>query len=174
MGLLEVRVYLCVSTESVWAQYADVANTSSPGCYPSVTTFLSLASIYLALATTLLTYWLKTTYWSRFSLLTWSTSDVATFSPAFIDSVDDVSAWRIYTYNIYYVRLLGLGVGGARVPISKDIFLLTKSVYGGVIIDTGTMVTTLPTVAYEALRDAFIAKTRGVRASNVLIFVTYC
>ncbi|KAK1552562.1 hypothetical protein Q3G72_019183 [Acer saccharum] len=74
--------------------------------------------------------------------------------------------------NFYYVGLSGLGVGGARVPISEDIFRLIESGYGGVIIDTGTMVTTLPTVAYEALRDAFIAKTSGVRAPSVSIFDT--
>ncbi|KAK1553416.1 hypothetical protein Q3G72_034566 [Acer saccharum] len=34
------------------------------------------------------------------------------------------------------------------------------------------MVTTLPTVAYEALRDAFIVKTNGVRAPSVSIFDT--
>ncbi|KAK0573501.1 hypothetical protein LWI29_009071 [Acer saccharum] len=34
------------------------------------------------------------------------------------------------------------------------------------------MVTTLPTVAYEALRYAFIAKTNGVRAPSVSIFDT--
>ncbi|KAK1552250.1 hypothetical protein Q3G72_013232 [Acer saccharum] len=86
-------------------------------------------------------------------------------------------AWAPLVYNpralnFYYVGLLGLGVGGARVPISKDIFRLTESGYGGVIIDTGTMVTTLPTVVYEALRDAFIAKTSEVRAPSVLIFDT--
>ncbi|KAK0573528.1 hypothetical protein LWI29_009488 [Acer saccharum] len=56
--------------------------------------------------------------------------------------------------NFYYVGLSGLGVGGARVPMFEDIFRLTESGYGGVIIDTGTMVTTLPTVAYKALKDA--------------------
>ncbi|KAK0574327.1 hypothetical protein LWI29_021885 [Acer saccharum] len=34
------------------------------------------------------------------------------------------------------------------------------------------MVTTLSMVAYEALRDAFIAKTNGVKAPSVLIFDT--
>ncbi|KAK0573742.1 hypothetical protein LWI29_012893 [Acer saccharum] len=87
------------------------------------------------------------------------------------------AAWALLVYNprapnFYYVGLSGLGVGGARVPISEDIFWLTESGYEGVIIDTRTMVTTLPTVAYEALRDAFIAKTSGVKAPSVLIFDT--
>ncbi|KAK4842675.1 hypothetical protein QYF36_025833 [Acer negundo] len=77
----------------------------------------------------------------------------------------------VYRVTAVY-RLSGLGVRGVRVPISEDIFWLTKSGYGGVIIDTGTAVTTLPTVAYEALRDAFTAKTSGVRAPSVSIFDT--
>ncbi|KAI9188520.1 hypothetical protein LWI28_010459, partial [Acer negundo] len=64
----------------------------------------------------------------------------------------------VYGVTTVY-RLGGLGVGGVRVPISEDIFRLTESGYRCVIIDIGTAVTTLPTVAYEALRDAFIAKT---------------
>ncbi|KAK3198963.1 hypothetical protein Dsin_022378 [Dipteronia sinensis] len=65
----------------------------------------------------------------------------------------------------------GLGVGGVRVPISEDIFRLTESGDEGVIIDTGTVVTRLPTVAYEALRDAFTAKTSRVpRAPSISIF----
>ncbi|KAK3222499.1 hypothetical protein Dsin_009524 [Dipteronia sinensis] len=75
--------------------------------------------------------------------------------------------------NFYYVGLSGLGVGGVRVPISEDIFRLTESGDGGVIIDTGTAVTRLPTLAYEALRDAFAAKSSGVpRAPSVSIFDT--
>ncbi|KAK0573819.1 hypothetical protein LWI29_014047 [Acer saccharum] len=86
-------------------------------------------------------------------------------------------AWAPLVYNprapnFYYIELSGLGVGGARVPISEDIFRLTESGYGGVNIDTGTMVVALPTVAYEALWDVFIAKASGVRAPSVLIFDT--
>ncbi|TXG56853.1 hypothetical protein EZV62_018166 [Acer yangbiense] len=75
--------------------------------------------------------------------------------------------------SFYYVGLSGLGVGGVRVPISEDIFRLTQSGDGGVIMDTGTAVTRLPTVAYEALRDAFIAKTSSIpRVPSVSIFDT--
>ncbi|KAK4841663.1 hypothetical protein QYF36_008331 [Acer negundo] len=87
-------------------------------------------------------------------------------------------AWAPLVHNplapkFYYVGLSSLGVGGVRVPISEDIFRLTESGFGGVIIDIGTAVTTLPTVAYEALRDAFTTKTSGVRAPSVSIFDTY-
>ena len=55
MGLLKFRVDFCVSAESVRAQYADAANTFTSGFFPSATTFLPVASIYLVLATTPLT-----------------------------------------------------------------------------------------------------------------------
>ncbi|XP_044492236.1 protein ASPARTIC PROTEASE IN GUARD CELL 2-like [Mangifera indica] len=75
--------------------------------------------------------------------------------------------------SFYYVGLSGLGVGGMQVPISEDIFRLNQLGNGGVVMDTGTAVTRLPTVAYEALRDSFIAQTGNLpRASGVSIFDT--
>ncbi|GMN52635.1 hypothetical protein TIFTF001_021766 [Ficus carica] len=75
--------------------------------------------------------------------------------------------------SFYYIGLVGLGVGGARVPISEDTFRLTELGLGGVVMDTGTAVTRLPTVAYEAFRDAFIQQTANLpRASGVSIFDT--
>ena len=55
MGLLKFRVDFCVSAESVRAQYADAANISTSGFYPSATAFLPVASIHLVLATMPLT-----------------------------------------------------------------------------------------------------------------------
>ncbi|KAJ4832269.1 hypothetical protein Tsubulata_012213 [Turnera subulata] len=55
----------------------------------------------------------------------------------------------------------GLGVGGTRLPISEEVFKLRNG-NGGVIIDTGTTLTRLPTIAYEALRDAYLAQTRSI------------
>lgn len=75
--------------------------------------------------------------------------------------------------SFYYIGLVGLGVGGIRVPISETIFQLTEMGYGGVVMDTGTAVTRLPTVAYEAFRDTFIQQTANLpRASGVSIFDT--
>lgn len=75
--------------------------------------------------------------------------------------------------SFYYIGLVGLGVGGTRVPISEDTFRLTEFGLGGVVMDTGTAVTRLPTVAYEAFRDAFIQQTANLpRASGVSIFDT--
>lgn len=75
--------------------------------------------------------------------------------------------------SFYYVGLSGLGVGGQRVQISEDIFKLTEFGDGGVVMDTGTAVTRLPTAAYEAFRDAFVAETTNLpRSSAVSIFDT--
>ncbi|GKU90907.1 hypothetical protein SLEP1_g4851 [Rubroshorea leprosula] len=75
--------------------------------------------------------------------------------------------------TFYYVGLSGLGVGGIQVPISEDLFQLTELGTGGVVMDTGTAVTRLPTVAYQAFRDTFIAQTANLpRTSGVSIFDT--
>lgn len=75
--------------------------------------------------------------------------------------------------SFYYIGLSGLGVGGMQVPISEDVFRLTELGDGGVVMDTGTAVTRLPTVAYAALRDAFMTQTASLpRAPSVSIFDT--
>ncbi|XP_057961442.1 protein ASPARTIC PROTEASE IN GUARD CELL 2 [Malania oleifera] len=75
--------------------------------------------------------------------------------------------------SFYYIGLAGLGVGGTQVAIPEDIFRLTELGDGGVVMDTGTAVTRLPTPAYEAFRDAFVAQTGNLpRAPAVSIFDT--
>uniref|UniRef100_A0A0V0HXF5 Peptidase A1 domain-containing protein n=1 Tax=Solanum chacoense TaxID=4108 RepID=A0A0V0HXF5_SOLCH len=77
------------------------------------------------------------------------------------------------TPSFYYIGLSGLGVGGVRVPISEDVFKITELGDGGVVMDTGTAVTRLPSEAYVAFRDAFIAETTSLpRAPAVSIFDT--
>ncbi|XP_027366818.1 protein ASPARTIC PROTEASE IN GUARD CELL 2-like [Abrus precatorius] len=88
------------------------------------------------------------------------------------------AAWVTLIHNprapsFYYVGLSGLGVGGLRVPISEDVFKLSELGDGGVVMDTGTAVTRLPTSAYNSFRDAFIGQTTNLpRASGVSIFDT--
>lgn len=75
--------------------------------------------------------------------------------------------------SFYYIGLLGLGVGGERVPLPDNSFQITEFGDGGVVMDTGTAVTRLPTEAYEAFRDTFIAETGNLpRAPRVSIFDT--
>lgn len=75
--------------------------------------------------------------------------------------------------SFYYVGLKGLGVGGVRIALPDDVFDLTETGDGGVVMDTGTAVTRLPTAAYAAFRDGFKSQTANLpRASGVSIFDT--
>ncbi|KAK6921492.1 Xylanase inhibitor, C-terminal [Dillenia turbinata] len=75
--------------------------------------------------------------------------------------------------SFYYIGLVGVGVGGVRVPIPEGLFRLTELGDGGVVMDTGTAVTRLPTPAYEAFRNAFLVETSSLpRANGVSIFDT--
>ncbi|TXG63036.1 hypothetical protein EZV62_010030 [Acer yangbiense] len=66
--------------------------------------------------------------------------------------------------TFYYVELLGISVGGARVPgITASLFKLDQAGNGGVIIDSGTSVTRLTRPAYIALRDAFVAGASNLK-----------
>ncbi|KAG2598885.1 aspartyl protease family protein 2-like [Panicum virgatum] len=69
--------------------------------------------------------------------------------------------------TFYYVRLVGISVGGARVPgvAESDLRLDPSTGRGGVIVDSGTSVTRLARPAYSALRDAFRGAAAGLRLS---------
>ncbi|MED6109658.1 Protein ASPARTIC PROTEASE IN GUARD CELL 2 [Stylosanthes scabra] len=88
------------------------------------------------------------------------------------------AAWVPLIHNplfpsFYYVGLLGLGVGGSKLNISEEVFQINDLGEGGVVMDTGTAVTRLPSSAYEAFRDAFVAETTNLpRAPAVSIFDT--
>ncbi|CAK7339841.1 unnamed protein product [Dovyalis caffra] len=51
-----------------------------------------------------------------------------------------------------------------KLDIPQIIFQLTGDGEGGVIVDTGTVITRFPNIAYEALRDSFLKETNYVRA----------
>jgi aspartyl protease family protein len=72
---------------------------------------------------------------------------------------------RVETF--YYVQLVGVSVGGARVPgvLESDLSLNPSTGRGGVIVDSGTSVTRLAHPAYAALRDAFRGAAAGLRLS---------
>ncbi|CAI9278634.1 unnamed protein product [Lactuca saligna] len=63
--------------------------------------------------------------------------------------------------TFYYVGLRGLSVAGQLLHIPSSTFQLTTDGNAGVIVDSGTAVTRLQTVAYNALRDAFVKGTKG-------------
>ena len=75
--------------------------------------------------------------------------------------------------SFYYIKLEGIGAKSIWLPIREDVFQIPKSGHGGVTMDTGTTVSSFPKVAYEALRDAFVAKTTNVpRLPGVEMFDT--
>uniref|UniRef100_A0A2P2J8D1 Protein ASPARTIC PROTEASE IN GUARD CELL 1 n=1 Tax=Rhizophora mucronata TaxID=61149 RepID=A0A2P2J8D1_RHIMU len=76
--------------------------------------------------------------------------------------------------TFYYVELLGISVGGRRVPgITASLFKLDQMGDGGVIIDSGTSVTRLTRPAYIALRNAFGAGASHLkRAPDFSLFDT--
>lgn len=76
--------------------------------------------------------------------------------------------------TFYYVELLGISVGGTRVPgVTASLFKLDQIGNGGVIIDSGTSVTRLIRPAYMAMRDAFRLGARTLkRAPDFSLFDT--
>ncbi|KAL3616272.1 hypothetical protein CASFOL_039662 [Castilleja foliolosa] len=61
--------------------------------------------------------------------------------------------------SFYYIDLVGLSVGGEVLDIPGDTFQMNQETgEGGVILDTGTVVTRLVENAYVALRDKFKEK----------------
>lgn len=79
---------------------------------------------------------------------------------------------RVVTY--YYVQITGISVGGNLLTtIPASAFQLDLFGNGGTIVDSGTTVTRLQTVAYTAARDAFRDATMHLRfAGKVEIFDT--
>lgn len=75
--------------------------------------------------------------------------------------------------TFYYVGLTGFSVGGQPVSIPRALFSLDDSGSGGVIVDSGTAITRLPTQAYDSLRDAFTRLTQHLKsAGGVALFDT--
>ncbi|KAK3161207.1 hypothetical protein QOZ80_1BG0073870 [Eleusine coracana subsp. coracana] len=95
-------------------------------------------------------------------------SSTVTFGPAAVGQASFtpmVRNPRMETF--YYVQLVGISVGGARVPgvLESDLRLNPSTGRGGVIVDSGTSVTRLARPAYAALRDAFRGAAAGLRLS---------
>lgn len=75
--------------------------------------------------------------------------------------------------TFYFVGLRGLSVAGELLHIPPSTFKLTSNGDSGVIVDSGTAVTRLPSVAYNALRDAFLEGTKELpSATGVALFDT--
>ncbi|CAO2165427.1 unnamed protein product [Urochloa humidicola] len=98
-----------------------------------------------------------------------SRSSTVTFGPGAVGAAASFTPMvrnpRMETF--YYVQLVGISVGGARVPgvAESDLRLDPSTGRGGVIVDSGTSVTRLASPAYTALRDAFRGAAAGLRLS---------
>ncbi|XAR55838.1 Nepenthesin [Bertholletia excelsa] len=76
--------------------------------------------------------------------------------------------------TFYYVGLTRLSVGGDFLPIDPSTFQITSNGDGGVVVDSGTAVTRLPTKAYNALRDAFVKGTRNLPSTDGVALFDTC
>ncbi|GMH00410.1 hypothetical protein Nepgr_002249 [Nepenthes gracilis] len=77
--------------------------------------------------------------------------------------------------TFYYVSLVGISVGGTRVPgITGELFKIDGSGNGGVIVDSGTSVTRLTSPAYIALRNAFRAGASGLKTAEAFSLFDTC
>lgn len=94
----------------------------------------------------------------RSSTVSFGSGSVGASSASFTPMVRNP---RMETF--YYVQLVGISVGGARVPgvAESDLRLDPSTGRGGVIVDSGTSVTRLARASYSALRDAFRAAAAG-------------
>ncbi|KAJ1437934.1 Xylanase inhibitor, C-terminal [Sesbania bispinosa] len=68
--------------------------------------------------------------------------------------------------TFYYVGVTGMSVGGRKVPIPPSTFKIQPSGNGGIIVDSGTSITLLEVVAYEAVRNVFVALTQHLKRAK--------
>nr|XP_027099788.1 protein ASPARTIC PROTEASE IN GUARD CELL 1-like [Coffea arabica] len=76
--------------------------------------------------------------------------------------------------TFYYMDLTGISVAGELLPVPPSNFKLADNGEGGVIIDSGTAVTRLPTETYNALRDAFVKGTKNLPSTNGVALFDTC
>ncbi|XP_038878113.1 protein ASPARTIC PROTEASE IN GUARD CELL 1 [Benincasa hispida] len=78
---------------------------------------------------------------------------------------------RFHSYR--YVKVVGMSVGGNPLPISSTRFEIDESGLGGIIVDSGTTITQLPSDVYESLREAFVKQTSNLPpAQGISLFDT--
>jgi hypothetical protein len=70
--------------------------------------------------------------------------------------------------DLYYVGFTGVSVGSERITIPNSTFTIDPYGNGGMIVSTGTIITRLETEAYNAVRDAFVEKTRHLERAKAL------
>lgn len=73
---------------------------------------------------------------------------------------------RIDSYR--YVQVTGMSVGGKALSISSTRFEIDGSGMGGIIVDSGTFITRLPTDVYESLKEAFVQGAQSLTAAGAI------
>lgn len=101
-----------------------------------------------------------------------STIDFNSAIPA--DSVTSPLLRNPKVETFFYVGMTGLSVGGELLSLPPSIFEINESGRGGVIADSGTAVTRLPSQAYTSLRDSFKHGTQSLPASSGFALFDTC
>lgn len=71
--------------------------------------------------------------------------------------------------EFYFVNIEGIGVAGRKLPIEPFVFQAS-----GTIVDSGTVITRLPSIAYSALRAAFRQQMVQYKSAPALSFLDTC
>ncbi|KAM3380326.1 protein ASPARTIC PROTEASE IN GUARD CELL 1-like [Capsicum galapagoense] len=74
----------------------------------------------------------------------------------------------------FYVGLTGISVGGQMLSIPASVFQVDGSGNGGIIVDSGTAVTRLQSIAYNALRDTFVKYTQSLPSGGQFALFDTC
>nr|CAB3457388.1 unnamed protein product [Digitaria exilis] len=78
-------------------------------------------------------------------------------------------ATRTDTPSFYYLDLVGIKVAGKTIRVSAAVFKAA-----GTVIDSGTVITRLPSSAYRALRSAFARPMRRYKRAPALSILDTC
>uniref|UniRef100_A0A803LI50 Peptidase A1 domain-containing protein n=2 Tax=Chenopodium quinoa TaxID=63459 RepID=A0A803LI50_CHEQI len=76
--------------------------------------------------------------------------------------------------TFYYVGLSGFSVGGQQISVPPTLFDVDEGGSGGVIVDSGTAITRLPTQAYNSLRTAFTRLTPHLKSTTGVALFDTC
>ncbi|KAG6485985.1 hypothetical protein ZIOFF_054553 [Zingiber officinale] len=89
-----------------------------------------------------------------------STASLGGNRGALIGSTPLISSPLTYFSTFYYLSLLGISLGGNRLPIPASVFQLKPDGSGGTFIDSGTFLTSLNQAGYDILREEIIKQVR--------------
>ncbi|XP_074572154.1 aspartic proteinase nepenthesin-1-like [Curcuma longa] len=89
-----------------------------------------------------------------------STANLGGNRRGLIGSTPLISSTNPNFETFYYLSLLGISLGGTRLPIPESVFRLKSDGSDGTIIDSGTFLTFLNQAGYDILREEIIKQVR--------------